>query len=1432
MQLDLVDHIKLSQSDDPSSERFIVKKSELADVLHFSNLLSTENPYLQSFETFYNKQDLEMLFEISYFSVTVIDHKSQDEPVGIFVFNDTPFAGPRSEEFPYLRSQGLWEDWFHTYFEEKSLNGKNALWLTYFLLDERYALNEELQRRIYHKVHLSLYTTLNNFNHILLLLPKSLENLIPTNLNHLNEQQLAEKCAMISFKFLISYMYTDLKEQKVEEESEEYTSSKLDLSKIANKTNRLNVYMNSRISVFPTIEIRTGTQEDHDDLENIFKEQTPGEVMNSFYEDFFIAKMIAAQNEENKVLVGQVNDKAIGMLSLGTNLDVNSLIKSFSLDDYDNLLKQDYMNAVKLKRRKISSQKEKTADDETKELLTKYKREVMSCEKISQRIRLQEYIKTCEKYIETLEQLDKTITNKEDLTTQFALDAIRNILEKFSIKYPILEPFEKTIKINAGSCLLTDEFNFFIETLEFFGLPKGYMEGNGHWADHLQKEAERKIQREMYIKNFNKDKKKKKKQSKKENDEPQKPAYFDFSPLTKAMRLFKDANLKVRTLLRNLVKENKNLIASFFVNEEGEPSETKCFDIMSLKKKLSDAKIPFPLDIADMIGPIFLCFGNLPYQKRIVLRVPEEEFIPLDKIEVKKKPKATKKKVAKEEIVKKEVIPVEYTLYEVSISDFLKSLETSFEYDKLSYELGLIQDENFNEEYEVYLKIIGDIEKKLLDKEKSQFQKIKFELMSKNLTSSDQAYEKYSYLLQNYENENEIPPTPAEVLNAFCVKLFFIEQAFESRSSDFLIQAFDSFPDKDYMIITQPHSFFENSLLANFIKVEKKLDSLFGEVLYILHRESLMVSLLRVDFAKEEDLVKSAYLLENLDCNSAEEYFALASEAIRNSENSKFLAVTAKVEESNIGIFLLSKEINCGYYDSHFNIRDYSNMDKISKYLQGRVIFFLTHKNFSQMTNLMMKEIMRLCNKITLFYEYLPNSGLTYPIYLKDLLLLNNRRFPSFLIRKYDHLNLPYEDEKINSRTDAEDRDEFDEKESDFCLFVTTKKMLAEQKIANNNRVVVVGGSDTGISFIETLLSIRYLQFSYIYLISPGGLLYHHIEDEIQNLKISKNSYSIKQLQKLLFENRIKILNSKVSDIKPTSKYVQLEDSSIIPYDYLILTLGLQDKLHTELKNLVTNEIDRSFEEHKRLLLADNIPKENQIKSAQNAFNKIKEDFAENIISVDDAYLYSKFSPTDKKIESLKKNPRYEIILYGRSLNLLCFIQGLIKRGVNPQKIKLVIPNIFEHFAVPKEKAKKDQNFEELTFINGNSLEDTREVEDYLMENLLSLGVKLLRNFNFVGVNLNEQNDQIVSYKFGEDGSDNITNINASLIITGGLYDVDTTVFKFIHDNRLVYNGRAIIDKNFRTADRFIFAAGRLCEFSKAYTEKYRLMRLERYLSQ
>lgn len=73
--------------------------------------------------------------------------------------------------------------------------------------------------------------------------------------------------------------------------------------------------------------------------------------------------------------------------------------------------------------------------------------------------------------------------------------------------------------------------------------------------------------------------------------------------------------------------------------------------------------------------------------------------------------------------------------------------------------------------------------------------------------------------------------------------------------------------------------------------------------------------------------------------------------------------------------------------------------------------------------------------------------------------------------------------------------------------------------------------------------------------------------------------------------------------------------------------------------------------------------------------------------------------------------------------------------------------------------------------------------------------------------------------------------LECRVLVSAGHVDVDKDVFKSIHDNGLVYNGRLIVDRNFQTTDPSIFAAGSLCEFSGRYKalSQGRPLRMDRY---
>lgn len=74
---------------------------------------------------------------------------------------------------------------------------------------------------------------------------------------------------------------------------------------------------------------------------------------------------------------------------------------------------------------------------------------------------------------------------------------------------------------------------------------------------------------------------------------------------------------------------------------------------------------------------------------------------------------------------------------------------------------------------------------------------------------------------------------------------------------------------------------------------------------------------------------------------------------------------------------------------------------------------------------------------------------------------------------------------------------------------MVTKKQLYAMKTENNTRIVVVGSSDTGISFIESLLMIRDVNFTNITLLAPGGLVTMHVKSQKDYLRAASTNYSL-----------------------------------------------------------------------------------------------------------------------------------------------------------------------------------------------------------------------------------------------------------------------------------------------------------------------------------
>jgi len=55
--------------------------------------------------------------------------------------------------------------------------------------------------------------------------------------------------------------------------------------------------------------------------------------------------------------VGQVKDKAVGLMSVSTEIDYKLLAQCFELETYDNLFKPEFMDAIRNKREDLASEK-------------------------------------------------------------------------------------------------------------------------------------------------------------------------------------------------------------------------------------------------------------------------------------------------------------------------------------------------------------------------------------------------------------------------------------------------------------------------------------------------------------------------------------------------------------------------------------------------------------------------------------------------------------------------------------------------------------------------------------------------------------------------------------------------------------------------------------------------------------------------------------------------------------------------------------------------------------------------------------------------------------------------------------------------------------------------------------------------------------------
>lgn len=133
-------------------------------------------------------------------------------------------------------------------------------------------------------------------------------------------------------------------------------------------------------------------------------------------------------------------------------------------------------------------------------------------------------------------------------------------------------------------------------------------------------------------------------------------------------------------------------------------------------------------------------------------------------------------------------------------------------------------------------------------------------------------------------------------------------------------------------------------------------------------------------------------------------------------------------------------------------------------------------------------------------------------------------------------------------------------------LHCTSRKWLSDVKTRLQHRVVVLGGSTTGLAFIIELLKVHYLHFANIVLVSRDGVLPYQRADETSwwpnRLSFSPEDYATLSLQP-----KLRVVQGVMVDLDRQAKYIVTDGGIVEPYDVLLITVGRQYALPPEVSS-------------------------------------------------------------------------------------------------------------------------------------------------------------------------------------------------------------------------------------------------------------------------
>ncbi|NXD20754.1 CFA61 protein, partial [Spelaeornis formosus] len=606
------------------------------------------------------------------------------------------------------------------------------------------------------------------------------------------------------------------------------------------------------------------------------------------------------------------------------------------------------------------------------------------------------------------------------------------------------------------------------------------------------------------------------------------------------------------------------------------------------------------------------------------------------------------------------------------------------------------------------------------------------------------------------DKERDLHPVYRGASNVFCIRLFCIDEKYETRT---LLLLANVFQDRDLCVILVPHHIPELPLIRSFVRAVPSCTSRLGRELYVFHRAGLLTSF-NVRKAETSDLQGIKMLIETLHLNERiwndSKKF---TETRRDSDGMPIQAFVAEVLDQIVGVSVTRDEMDTEYIRSHYNIEDFIHFNHHQQEEHGHLCHFVLNPVFRHYTKYFLKEILRLGHKASLYYPI-------YPEYVEGKFQrpcahsLTSALHYMAPVRPRRQIVYPLQELGVNAPSEQVSKDQVK-----YSLNHTNRKLVLESKVCINTRIVVVGASDVGISFLETLIFWPRLMFNNLTLISIHGLPGNDPESsKYRRFLINSHCFNDEDYAQMSLCSWVNVVVGKMTSINRSAKYVVVSKEKKVPYDYLVLCTG---KSYQAVAPTGVNTSEVTSQWPRRY--TGKVP-----------FNHFTLNDAQDCLEA------------VRWLEQNLLSSRGNVIVYGNTIDIYTTVETLLSLGIDGSRIHLV--------QAPLGSA-------------GRCLEDAA-VEHSVQEALAAARVALHPPSVLARWGRAEHGG-ITWAAFSSNASPLF--LRCSAFFSFAYQTLDYETFEAISDACLVFDGRVVIDAEFRTNDASIRAAGPLTKFSRRY---------------